>query len=220
MGEAGVSFPEAVLLERGDGTGYGFFFKSEADFARAIDSFSKPILRSFQGQAIPNQPDPHDHLRTAIATLIGQAFDRTVPRGAGPEAVSWAAAACVRETFGGQVPVAVVIERRDGKVTIRRGDEYLRHPGYPMAVVVHVGPHGGDAQFFATDADYRRAAERDPDTRSWLPQIVYRLYARTPSIMAGRPLRNQGSGGTSVEFRAIMLGSRAPLVERTPAGST
>ena len=217
MAVAAAGYPEAVLLHRGDGTGYGFFFTSEADFARAVDSFSKPILRSFQGQPIPNQPDPQDHLRTAIATLIGQAFDRTVPSGAGPEAVSWAVAACVRSTFAARIPPAVVIERREGKLTVRAGDEYLRHPGHPMAVVVHVGPHGGDAQFFASGSDYQHAAERDPDKRSWLPQIVYRLYERTPSIMAGRPLRDFGSGGTSVEFRAVTLGQNAPLVERPRA---
>src|SRR5476651_1611071 len=98
MAVAAARYPEAVLLHRGDGTGYGFFFKSEVDFTRAVDSFSKPILRSFQGEPVPNQPDPQEHLQTAIASLIGQAFDRTVPRDAGPEAVSRAVAACVRTT--------------------------------------------------------------------------------------------------------------------------
>ena len=214
-----TGFPEAILLHRGDATGYGFFFKSEADFARAIDSFSKPILRSFQGEPVPNQPDPQDHLRTAVATLLGQAFDRSVPSGAGPEAVSWAAAACVRQTYTVNMPPVIVIERREGKLAVRPGDEYLRHPGHPMAVVVLAGPHGGDAQFFASDAEYRRTAERAPDTKSWLPQIVYRLYERTPSVVAGRPLRDLGSGKTNVEFRTVTFGRQAPLIERArPAG--
>ena len=55
-------YPEAVFLHRGDGWGYGFFFANESDFERAADSFSKPILRSFQGEPVPNQPDPKDHL--------------------------------------------------------------------------------------------------------------------------------------------------------------
>lgn len=207
-------YPEAVLLHRGDGTGYGFFFKNEVDFTRAAESFSKPILRSFQGEPVPNQPDPQDHLQTAIASLVGQAFDRTVPRDAGPEAVSRAVAACVRATYAGAIPPAVVIERRDGKMAVRPGSEYLRHPGHPMAVVVNSGPHGGDAQFFANEDEYRRVAERQADIRTWLPQIVYRLYSRTPSVVAGRPLRDHGSGSTSVEFRAVTFGQEAPLTER------
>jgi len=213
MAVAAAKYPEAVLLHRGDGTGYGFFFESEADFAHAVESFYKPILRSFQGEPVPNQTDPQEHLRTAIATLISQAFDRTVPRDAGSEAVSRAVAACVQTTFTGAMPPAVVIERREGKLAVRPGTEYLRHPGHPMAVVVDTGPHGGDAQFFASDAEYRRVAERQADTRTWLPQIVYRLYERTPSVVAGRPIRIDGSG-PSVEFRAITFGLKAPLIER------
>ena len=211
---ATARYPEAVFLHRGDGTGFGFFFKNEADFARAIDSFTKPILRSFKGPPIPNQPDPQDHLKTAIATLIGQAFDRAIPGEAGPEAVSRAVAACVRNTYSAGVPQVVVIERRNGGLSVRPGTEYLSHPGHPLAVVVHAGPHGGVAHFYADDDAYRRAAERQPDTRTWLPQIVYRLYERTPSVVAGRPIRDQASGSTSVEFRAISFGAEAPLIER------
>jgi len=207
-------FPEAIFLHRGDGWGYGFFFANESDFERAADSFAKPILRSFQGAPVPNQPDPNEHLKTAIATLLGQAFERTVAPGAGPEAVSRAAAACVRSNFSGNVPQVVVIERSDGKMAVRAGAEYLQQPGHPLAVVVDAGPHGGDAQFFASDDEYRRAAERQPDTRSWLPQIVYRLYAHTPSVVAARPIRDTASGSTSVAFRAVTFGQNAPLVER------
>ena len=211
---ATAQYPEAVFLHRGDGTGFGFFFKSEADFTRAIESFAKPILRSFKGPPVPHQPDPQKHLKTAITTLIGQAFDHAIPGGAGPEAVSRAVAACVRNAYAASVPRVVVIERKDGKLAVRPGGEYLNHPGHPRAVVVHGGPHGGSAHFFADDTSYRRAAERRPDVRTWLPQIVYRLYERTPSVVAGRPLRDQASGSTSVEFRAITFGTNAPLVER------
>lgn len=207
-------FPDAIFLRRPDGTGYGFFFKSEADFTRAVDSFRKPILRSFKGEPIPNQPDPDDHLITAIATLLGQAFDRTVAKGAGSEAVSWAAAACARTTFPAAMPQAIVIERRDGKLAVRPGPEFLKQPGFPLAVVLDGGPHGGEAQFFDSDADYRGAAQRELDSRSWLPQILFRLYETTPSVMAGRPLRDPASGTTGVEFRAITFGTTAPLIER------
>jgi hypothetical protein len=213
MAVAAARYPEAVLLHRGDGTGYGFFFYSEADFTRAVESFTKPILRSFQGEPVPNQADPQEHLRTAITTLISQAFDRTIPRDAGSEAVSRAVAAYVRSTFTARLPPAIVIERHGGKLTARPGIEYMRHPGHPMAVVVDTGPHGGEAQFFTSAEEYRRAAERQADTRTWLPQIVYRLYSCTPSVVAGRPLRVDGSG-PSVEFRAVTFGQQAPLTER------
>ena len=138
-----------------------------------------------------------------------------MPGDAGPEAVSRAVAACVRETYTRAVPQVVVLERREGSFAVRAGDEYLKHPGFPLAVVVHAGPHGGAAHFYQSQDAYRSAAERQPDIRTWLPQIVYRLYARTPSVVAGRPIRDLNSGSTSVEFRALSFGQDAPLVERT-----
>ncbi len=214
MAEGAGRFPEAVFLRREDGTGYGFFFKSEADFKRAVESFSKPILRSFQGKPIPNQPDPEQHLRTAIATFVSQAFDRTLPRGVGPEGVSRGVAACVKLNFSVQVPRVVVVERRQGKIAVRPGLEFARHPGHPLAVVVDAATHGGEAQFFATAESYRKAADAPPDARSFLPQIVYRLYSSTPSVMAGKPLRDEGGKASKVEFRALNFGAKVTPVER------
>ena len=107
-------FPEAVLLRRADGTGYGFFYHGVEDFLHAAESFSRPILRSFVGTPIPGQPEPHEHLRSAIATFLSQAFDKVVPVEVGAEGVSRAVAACVRATFGDATPRVVLIERKAG----------------------------------------------------------------------------------------------------------
>jgi len=208
-----AKFPEVVFLRRGDSTGYGFFFQGEADFLHAAESFAAPVLRSFDGDPVPGQPDPQDHLKTAVTTFIGQAFDHAVPRDVGAEGVSRAVAACVRLAFKGGVPRVVVIEQRDSRLVVRPGIEFMRHPGHPLAVVVDADAHGGDAHFFATAEDYQRVGQTTADSRCWLPQIVYRLYARTPSVMAGRPLADQ-SGKHSVVFRGVTFGLKAPLEER------
>jgi hypothetical protein len=207
-------FPEAVFLRRPDKSGYGFFFQNEADFTRAIDSFTTPILRSFAGEPVPGQPEPEDHLRNAIATLIGQAFDNSFSPDLGPEGISRAAAAFVRQVFARAVPRVVLIERQDNKLSARPAIEFLRHPGHPLAIVVDGAPHGGEAHFFASEEEYRRVGESQPDQRCWLPQIVYRLYSRTPSVMLGHPMRGGEPGANKVAFRGLTFGLQAPLVER------
>ena len=207
-------FPEAVFLKREDRTGYGFFFSSESDFRAAVDSFTTPILRSFVGEAVPGQPDPADHLKLAAATLLGQAFDRTAPPELGPEGISRAVAAVVRQHFATAVPRVLLIERREGRLSVRPAIEFLRHPGHPLAVVVDGLPHGGEAHFFDSPAEFRDTGESSPDQKCWLPQIVYRLYSRTPSVMLGHPLRDNEAGTNSVACRGMNFGLPGPLVER------
>jgi hypothetical protein len=209
-----AKYPEAVFLKRSDDSGYGFFFKDEEDFTRAVDSFAAPILRSFAGEPVPGQPEPGDHLKSAIATLIGQAFDRTLSPELGPEGVSRAAAAMVRQMFANAVPRLLLIERKDGKFAIRPAIEYLRHPGFPLAVVVDGAVHGGEAHFFASETAFRRVGQSAPDQRCWLPQIVYRLYSKTPSVMLGHVLRGNRADDNGVAFHSLSFGLPAPLVER------
>ena len=216
MSGAIARFPEAVFLRRPDNTGYGFFFHGEDDFRAAAESFTRPILRSFDGDPVRGQPDPQDHLKTAVATFLGQAFDHAVPSEVGAEGISRAAAACLRDVFSGPVPRVVVVERKSGRINVRPGIEFMRHPGFPLAVVVDADAHGGEALFFNTAGDFRAAGERAPSARCWLPQIVYRLYRRTPSVMVGRPLVDRGTGNHSVAFRSINFGLNAPLEERQP----
>lgn len=214
MAGAVARFPEAVFLKRPDNSGYGFFFSSEADFNQAIESFTAPILRSFAGDPVPGQPEPSDHIKSAMFTLIGQAFDHSVSPDLGPEGVSRAVAAYVRHIFASAVPRVILIERRDNKLAARPGIEFLRHPGYPLAIVLDGAVHGGDAHFFASAADYRSIAESAPNQRCWLPQIVYRLYSKTPSVMLGHPMRGNAASENSVAFRGLSFGLSAPLVER------
>lgn len=215
MSDAKSRFPQAVFLRRANDTGYGFLYANQADFDHAVDSFVKPILRSFRNPPIPNQPDPKDHLKIAISTFLGQAFDNTIPDEVGAEGISRAAAAGVRQYFRDVVPAMVVIELRDSKVHFRPGAEFSLQPGYPQAIIVEGDAHGGQAHFFSSPEMYRRAGESDPDARSWLPQIIYRLYAQTPSVMIGRPLPpDKETGKISVECRGMAFGRAAPLRER------
>ena len=214
MSAASATFPEAVFLRRGDDTGYGFFFHGQQDFRHAAESFAGPVLQSFAGEPVPGQPDPSDHLKVAIATFIGQAFDKAVPDEVGAEGISRAVAACVRQAFTGAIPRVVVVERKKGRLALRPGIEFMRHPGHPLAVVVDADAHGGEARFFSSAEHYRKVGESDPNPRCWLPQIVYRLYDRTPSVIAGRPRIDRATGKHNVECRGMSFGLKAPLEER------
>jgi hypothetical protein len=214
MSAATATFPEAVFLRRSDDTGYGFFFHGEEDFRYAAESFARPVLQSFAGEPVPGQPDPKDHLKVAIATFIGQAFDKAVPDEVGAEGISRAVAACVRQAFSGAIPRIVVVEQKNGRLNLRPGIEFMRHPGHPLAVVVDADAHGGEARFFASAENYRKIGESEPNPRCWLPQIVYRLYGRTPSVIAGKPSIDSTTGKHNVECRGICFGLKAPLEER------
>lgn len=214
MSAVKATYPEAIFLRRPDSTGYGFFYYGESDFLHAAESFSQPVLRSFDGEPVEGQPDPQAHLKLAITTFIGQAFDKAVPGEVGPEGVSRAVAACARHVFAGAMPRIIVIEHKSGRLHLRAGSEFLKHPGHPLAVVVDADAHGGEAMFFDTAEEFHQTGETSPGTHCWLPQVVYRLYQRTPSVVAGRPSLDQGTGKHRVEFRAITFGTQARLVER------
>ena len=119
--------------------------------------------------------------------------------------------------FSSAVPRVVLIERKDTRLSIRPGIEFMRHPGHPLVVVVDADAHGGEARFFASAENYQKVGESAPNAKCWLPQIVFRLYARTPSVMAGRPLADGSSGRHSVEFRGLAFGLPASLQERPDA---
>ena len=220
MAGSGARFPEVVFLRRSDGTGYGFFYHGEADFVHAAESFRRPILHSFRGPPVPGQPDPSEHLNTALLTFIGQAFDHTVSADVGAEGISRAAAALVRATFPTAVPRVVVIERRNGLPAPRPGIEFMRHPGHPLAVVVDADTHGGEAHFFTTHAAYDAIGERKPSAECWLPQIIFKLYAKTPSVMAGKLLTDRGTGRHRVACRALDFGLGVTPIERAAAPSS
>jgi hypothetical protein len=137
------------------------------------------------------------------------------------ENIRWIVAAAAREKFRteiemGSVPRVMVIERRHGDdgIVIREAPEYLEHPGYPLAVVVGKPNYGGGpAHFFDSAATYEKTGATPPSQETWLPQIVYRLYAETPSVVMGMPKPSKDNS-LAVECVALSFGRRAQLRER------
>ena len=115
------------------------------------------------------------------------------------------------------MPRVVAITRKSGEhggIVIRDAHEYLEHPGYPLALIVgRAQQGGGSAHFFASRADYEKVGASAPDQETWLPQIVFRLYAETPSVVMGMP-KSGKKGEMGVECVALGFGQPAKLVER------
>lgn len=149
-------------------------------------------------------------------------FSKPQRKGYFRDNVRWIAAAAVREKFAkeaaaGKMPRVIIITRKGGEsggIVIRDAHEYLEHPGYPLALIVgKVSVGGGAAHFFASRAAYEKVGSSPPSQEMWLPQIVYRLYAETPSVVMGIPKQGK-KGDMGVECVALAFGERAKLVER------
>ena len=198
--------------------GFGFTYLSSEDFDLAADHVMLPALQ----YAKADENDAKARRELAYDFLWGY-FNKPQGKGYFRENVRWIAAAAVREKFideamAGKMPRVVVIARKsgeDGGIVIRDAHEYLEHPGYPLALIVGKPQHGGgQAHFFANEAAYEKAAQTKPSQETWLPQIVYRLYAQTPSVVMGIPKPGK-NGEMSVECRALGFGRAANLVERS-----
>ena len=219
---ASPRYPQMVLLKKTDGTGFGFTFLSNADFTHAAGLFLGPVIKDMaaRGQA-PTGPDDR-RLEAAAHDVLVSMFGGTLDPGQAIETVRWLAAAFVREYYrlnGEPPPQVVVVERLAGDVAARSGAEYLAHPGHPLAVVVgHPNEGGGPCHFFDTPEDYRQAGTGAPTDSCWLPQILYRLYAATPSVMMGRPRAQDEGASVGVECNGVTFGRPAPLVERAQVG--
>ncbi|MCB2109248.1 MAG: hypothetical protein KDE14_16175 [Rhodobacteraceae bacterium] len=207
--------PDVIFVKTQTTSGYGFTYLSAGEFLRAAENFMKPAVKAMEiDPADPEQRKTvaYDYLFRYFVEPDSKTFQR--------DNVRWIAAAAVLEKFGmdHEVPQVVVIERRaDGGIVIRAADEFLDHPGYPLAVVVGKPSKGGGvAHFFTTQEDYERAGAAGLTDDMWLPQIVYRLYAETPSVVMGLPASG-GDGNMSVECRALAFGRKARLVERSAA---
>jgi hypothetical protein len=115
------------------------------------------------------------------------------------------------------MPRVVSIERKGGEgggIVIRDAQEYLQHPGYPLALIVgKPSAGGGSAHFFASRESYERLGASAPNQDIWLPQIVYRLYAQTTSVVMGIPKPGK-NGEMGVECMALAFGAPAKLMER------
>lgn len=207
--------PDVILVEVQPGEGFGFTYLSVSDFDIAADHFLLPAVKFAS-----LDPNNAEQRRTVAYDFLWRYFNKPQAKGYFRENVRWIAAAAVREKFldegmKGVMPRVVVIARTgDGGIGIRPGTEYLEHPGFPLAVVVgKPAAGGGQAHFFARREDYERVGQSAPSQDVWLPQIVYRLYAETPSVVMGMPKTGK-DGDMAVECRALAFGQKAKLVER------
>lgn len=221
-----AAYPQMVFLKRGDGTGHGFMFRSKADFDHAAELFFAPILHTTQARGL-TAPDAQKVMRMAAADkyvthyFLGQLEDEF-----GRDTLRWLAAAYVADAFAHKLPEGTVFRGFPWAVTVgfdpdeavprlRPGLEFLEQAGYPRAVVVGRPDEGGGiAHFFESEAAYAAAGETPASDDMWLPQILYRLYARTASVMMGAPFRTEENGKTSVSCFAVGPGADAALRER------
>src|SRR6185312_573668 len=96
----------------------------------------------------PNNPEQR---RTVAYDFLWRYFNKPNAKGYFRENVRWIAAAAVREKFAedavaGRMPRVVTIERKSGDaggIVIRDAQEYLEHPGFPLALIVGKPQHGG-----------------------------------------------------------------------------
>jgi hypothetical protein len=208
--------PDLILLEVKSGDGFGFTYLSPEDFSYAADHFLLPAVK--YAEVDVNDPEQR---RNISYDFLWRFFNKPDAKGYFRENVRWIAAAAAREKFAeeaeqGRMPRVILIARKpeDGGIVIRDAREYLDHPGYPMAVIVGKPQHGGGAaQFFSSRAAFVKAGEAKPNQTVWLPQIVHRLYAETPSVVMGLP-KQEKNGDMGVECMALAFGRPAKLVER------
>lgn len=212
--------PDLILLEVYDGEGFGFTYLSIDDFNYAADHFMLPAVK----YAAADVSDAEQRRELAY-DFLWRYFSKPQSKGYFRENVRWIAAAAVREKFAaeaeaGQMPRVVVIERKSGEgagIVIRDAPEYLEHPGYPLALIIgKPSAGGGNAHFFGSRAAYEKVGASAPSQETWLPQIVFRLYAQTPSVVMGLPKPGK-KGEMGVECVALGFGERAKLVERKTA---
>jgi hypothetical protein len=211
--------PDAILVRVRGTTGFGFTYLSEGDFNLAADHFLLPAVQYSGSDA-----NDADQRRTLAYDFLWRYFAKPQAREFFRENIRWIVAAAAREKFraeaeAGAVPRVMVIERRgtDDGIVIRAAAEYLDHPGYPLAVIVGKPQYGGGpAHFFDSAAAFAKTGQSKPSHETWLPQIVFRLYDETPSVVMGMPKPGKG-GDLGVECVALSFGGRARLRERKPA---
>ncbi|WP_028878468.1 hypothetical protein [Terasakiella pusilla] len=215
-----LEHPEVIFVKRLDGTGYGFFYSTPAQFDNAADGFIYPIKERIRQESEEKQKTPKnvgELCLKASLTSIEKVFDPNWEDAAGIDAARCVAASCVAETkWGEEVPQCVVIEQVGDDVTLREGFEFLEHPGYPLAIILGAKAEGGGlCTFFDSPEEFKRLASKPPTRQVWLPQLIYRLYKRTPSIMTGlpTPLEHEHQG-VGVECHAFTLNRKGQLIER------
>ena len=217
MADQGRRHPDLILVQVFETEGFGFTYLSPEDFDLAADHVMLPAMqyaKADEGDAKARRELAYDFLWRYFNKPQGKNYFR--------DNIRWIVAAAAREKFAdetaaGKVPRVILITRKTGEeggIVIRDAHEYLEHPGYPLALIVGKPQHGGgQAHFFADAAAYEKAAQAKASADTWLPQIVYRLYAKTPSVVMGIP-KPGDKGQMSVECHALGFGKAAELVER------
>ena len=210
--------PDLILMQVYDGEGFGFTYLSAEDFEYTADQFMLPAVK----YAAVDVTDAEQRRELAY-DFLWRYFSKPNAKGYFRENVRWIAAAAAREKFApeikaGKMPRVIVISRKGsgegGGIVIRDANEYLEHPGYPLALIIGKPQHGGgSAHFFASREAYEKVGASPPTQEMWLPQIVYRLYAATPSVVMGIP-KPGPKGEMGVECMALGFGERAKLIER------
>jgi len=209
--------PDLILLQVHEGEGFGFTYLSHEDFDYAADHFMLPAVK----YASVDVSDAEQRRELAY-DFLWRYFSKPDAKGYYRENVRWIAAAAAREKFADEaaaekMPRVIVIERKKGEgggIVIRDAQEYLEHPGYPLALIVgKPQAGGGEARFFASREAFEKMGSSPPSQEIWLPQIVYRLYAETPSVVMGIPKPGK-KGEMGVECMALGFGEQANLVER------
>ncbi len=209
--------PDLILLNVVEDEGFGFTYLSPEDFDYAADHFMLPALKFAEADM-----SDAEARRELAYDFLWRYFSKPNAKGYFRDNVRWIAAAAVREKFAneaaaGKMPRVILITRKSGDgggIVIRDAQEYLEHPGYPLAVIVgKASVGGGAAQFFASREAYEKVGSSVPTQDIWLPQIVYRLYAETPSVVMGIPKPGK-NGEMGVECMALGFGERGNLVER------
>lgn len=212
------TYPQAVMVKKTDGAGYGFFFNSETDFVASAEAFLTPINNTIEEKLADkkNQADSSELRLAAALSFLSQYFDGTLDDFFSADAMRWVAAACASQLFHSKdMPSVIVVEQDGDKVGVREGEEFMDDPGFPKAVVVGRPQEGGGAaQFFESEKDYTALGQSTPTESVWLPQILFRLYERTPVVMAGVPKRNQDSETLGVECQGLSFSGDADPIER------
>lgn len=217
-----LDFPEAIFIKRLDGRGYGFFYSTLAQFQNAADGFMRPIQLKIDEESRHAQDSlpvnaEQVRLKAAISSMQ-KVFAPDWEFEAAIDAARCVAASCAREINwdDDQIPTCIVIEEVGDEMIVREGIEFLEHPGYPLSVVVGSKADGGGvADFFDSFEEFKRIASKPPTDARWLPQLIYRLYVKTPSIMTGHP--TPGDKGVGVQCHALTLNRKGQLIERNPA---
>ena len=211
MGDIIRLHPDVVFVRFSGETGYGFTYIDEEHFSAAADHFlAIAMAREEDDTPEVRRQVCHDQIWRVFAEPEGEQYIW--------QNVRWIAAAAVRDKFGydGPVPKVVIIENAadDSGIVIRAAEEYMKHPGWPMALVVgHPAIGGGPSMFFTSREDFTNKAKQPMSDVLWLPQIVDRLYEVTPSVVMGMP-KSGKDGKMQVQCRAISFGVKAELKER------